>query len=120
MLTRCANPQRKDYIYYGGRGITVCDEWLSSYESFKNWAMANGYQDNLTLDRIDANGNYEPSNCRWISMKEQCNNKRSNISIALNGETHNLKQWSEITGINYYTIVKRYHAGKTPTEILKT
>jgi len=119
MVTRCTNPQRKDFKYYGGRGIKVCDEWLKSYESFKEWAMANGYSDELTLDRIDTNSDYSPDNCRWVSMKDQCNNKRSNILITLNGETHNLKQWSKITGINYYTLVKRFHRGLSPAEILK-
>ena len=66
------------YKYYGGRGITICNEWLNDFKCFYNWAMANGYNDNLTIDRIDVNGNYEPNNCRWVTMAEQSRNKRNN------------------------------------------
>ena len=119
MKGRCLNQNNYDYQYYGGKGVSVCDEWLRSYEKFKDWAMSNGYQEDLTLDRIDVNGNYEPSNCRWVSMKVQSNNKTVSVYITHHGETHTLKQWSEITGINYSTICKRYQKGKSPDEILK-
>ena len=83
MKYRCYNPSRKEYHNYGGRGIKVCDEWLHDSLSFFEWSYKNGYIEGagLTLDRIDVNGNYEPSNCRWVSRKTQCNNKRNKGSI---------------------------------------
>ena len=119
LVRRCSEPTCKDFKYYGARGIKVCYEWLNDFQAFYDWAMSNGYKEGLTIDRIDANGNYEPSNCRWATMKEQSNNKRNNVLITFKGETHTLKQWSEIIGVNYYTMHKRYKAGKSPAEILK-
>ena len=79
MKTRCGNPKVRYFKYYGGRGITVCDEWMHNFEAFHDWAMANGYQEDLSIDRIDVNGNYEPSNCRWATMKEQRANQRKAV-----------------------------------------
>ena len=105
---RCYNPKRPDFKYYGGRGITVCDEWKNEFQAFYDWAMSNGYQDNLTLDRIDSNGNYEPSNCRWATMKVQTNNKRCNIRVVVDGKEKSLKELSNETGIKYTTLYMRY------------
>lgn len=79
MIDRCTNPRNKSFNYYGGRGIKVCPEWLNKetgVQAFTDWAMANGYQDGLTLDRIDTNGDYSPDNCRWVTMAVQCTNRR--------------------------------------------
>ena len=77
MKQRCFNPNRKTYKHYGGRGITVCDEWRDDFMAFRDWAMANGYRDDLTIDRIDSNKGYSPDNCRWATMAEQNKNKRA-------------------------------------------
>ena len=109
MKRRCYEPNFKHFEYYGGRGIKVCDEWLGKdgFISFYEWAMANGYMDDLTIDRIDANGNYEPSNCRWITIQEQQKNKRSNHYLTYKGETHTMTEWCEITGMNINTLNSR-------------
>lgn len=116
MVDRCNNPHAHEYENYGGRGIKVCDEWRNDYEQFEAWAMANGYDESAkrgkcTLDRIDLNGNYEPSNCRFIAIKEQNRNRRSNVLITYNGETHCMSEWAEIAGLKYGTFLKRIYAG---------
>lgn len=113
MKSRCANPKTNRYKNYGGKGIKVCDEWLHDFKAFYDWSMSHGYADNLTLDRIDANGNYEPLNCRWVTIKEQENNRTNNHWITYNGETHTMMQWAEITGINFHTIKSRLKMGWT-------
>lgn len=107
MKERCYSENSQDYEYYGGRGIKICDEWLLDFENFYQWAINSGYTEGLTIDRIDVNGNYEPSNCRWTTMKKQNNNKRSNIIIEFDGKAHTLKEWSEILGIKYNTLYTR-------------
>ena len=111
MKTRCYNQNYDKYQYYGGKGIAVCDEWLSSYDAFEKWAIENGYNDTLTLDRINVNGNYCPENCRWITRKGQANNRTSNRLITYNGETKTIQQWADITGISHKTISQRIASG---------
>ena len=119
MKGRCNNCKNKTYSYYGGRGIKVCQDWDESYALFRDWALANGYQENLTIDRIDVNGNYCPENCRWVSMKVQMNNTRANRRITLNGETKTMAEWSESTGLSYETIRNRTIKGKPADEVLQ-
>lgn len=107
MKTRCYNENSKSYKNYGGRGITVCDEWKTDFMSFYNWSMENGYQETLTIDRIDNDGNYEPTNCRWATRKVQMNNYSRNHLISKDGETHTIEEWSAITGIPASRIVTR-------------
>lgn len=118
MKERCYNENTVHYNSYGGRGIVICDEWTDNFVSFYNWAIQNGYSDNLTIDRIDNNGNYEPSNCRWTTQKEQMNNTRSNHLITFNGKTQTIAQWSEELGINYQTIQGRIRRGLPVPQIL--
>lgn len=106
MKNRCNNKNYRRYNDYGGRGITVCNEWLK-FDGFLDWALSNGYSDELTIDRIDNNGNYCPSNCRFVSPKKNSNNKRTNLYFIKDGETHTLKEWSEILGIDYILLYCR-------------
>lgn len=95
MKNRCKNPKQIAYKDYGGRGISICEEWDKDFELFYNWSMANGYGKGLTLDRIDFNGNYEPSNCRWVTVKENANNTRRTKFVTAFGETKSLSSWME-------------------------
>ena len=98
MINRTKNKNNNSYKNYGSRGIKVCDEWKNSFEEFMKWSLNNGYSDNLTIDRIDVNGNYCPKNCRWVTIKQQARNKRTNVFIAYRGETHCISEWEEILG----------------------
>ena len=102
---RCLNPNVKEYKNYGGRGITICDEWLRDFQVFYDWSMSHGYEDNLSIDRIDVNGNYEPDNCRWITNLKQQNNRRDNIFLDCNGEKLTVAELSRKYDIPYPTMI---------------
>lgn len=121
MRQRCLNKNNHAYGNYGGRGITICSEW-DDFSKFKDWAYRNGYDDHAgrgecTLDRIDVNKGYYPGNCRWATAKEQSLNRRDTILVEYNGEQHSLKEWSQIIGIRYDTMWRRYKKGKSIQEV---
>lgn len=111
MMQRCNNKNLKAYQYYGKRGIKVCDGW-HNFWNFVKWSDSiGGRPKGYTLDRIDVNGNYEPSNCRWVTMKVQCSNKTDNIYLTFNGKTQILAEWSRELGINFRTLNNRINRG---------
>lgn len=107
MKRRCYDKHNNRYENYGSRGIVVCDEWKDDFETFYDWAMNNGYRDELTINRIDNNGNYEPMNCEWVDYKTQNRNTRQNRYIKYKGETHCLKEWCEILNLKYSKVLQR-------------
>lgn len=111
MRNRCYNEKVDRYENYGGRGIKVCDEWKDNFEPFMKWALANGYKDGLSIERIDVNGDYEPSNCKWIPVKQQARNKTTNVMIDYYGKRICIKELSEITGLNDKMLYARYSRG---------
>ena len=116
---RCNNPNNKAYRFYGGRGINVCKEWLEDFMAFYRWAISNGYEDNLTLDRKDNNGHYDPSNCRWATRRMQSNNTRTTTFIEINGVTKSISEWSEISGISRNGLRNRIRMGLKGEELLQ-
>ena len=110
MKQRCTNPHHCKYKNYGGRGVSIADDW-NSFSAFYEWAIQNGYDENLTLDRICSDGDYEPHNCRWVNQREQQNNRTNNRRIEIDGESHTLSEWSEISGIHLSTIWGRLKKG---------
>lgn len=117
MKRRCDSPREKCYPSYGGRGIRICEEW-AEYPAFHEWAISHGYQQGLTIDRINNDGNYEPENCRWVSMGEQVNNRRNNKFLTYQGETKTFGQWQAATGIDRRTIQSRIERGLTAAQAL--
>lgn len=122
MKRRCYNPEEKFYKDYGGRGIKICDEWMDKKEghsNFQKWAVENGWEEGRSIDRIDVNGNYEPSNCRWATPEEQANNRRNNNYITINGVTKTTSEWARQIGISQNAFTGRINSGWTGEELLK-
>lgn len=120
LIDRCTNPNNPRYESYGGRGIEVCKEWEDSFEIFFDWSIVNGYQENLSIDRIDNNSGYRPMNCRWATDITQQNNKRNNRYLSYNGEIHTVAEWSRILNINYKTLINRVCSGWSDEKCLST
>lgn len=107
MKGRCYNPNDRSYKDYGARGIAICDEWLDSYEAFESWSLSHGYEQGLAIDRIDNNGPYSPDNCRFVTLSENNQNRRSTHYYTIDGVTKNLQQWCDYYGIKRGTVVER-------------
>lgn len=119
MRARCNNPKDAAFKHYGSKGIKVCDDWNNDYCNFEKWALENNYLDNLTIERIDVNGNYEPSNCKWIVLEEQAKNRTNNRKITMFGETKILQEWlkdNRIKNTNRFMVLYRLDNGWTPEE----
>ena len=116
MKARCLNKNDLRYKFYGGKGVKVCDEWLHDFQAFYDWAMVNGYSDGLTIDRIDVNGNYEPSNCRWVNSTTQANNKTNNVFIEYKGEKKTIAEWAKELGLTYTALYQRIMVHKWDIE----
>ena len=111
MYERCYCENHQQFKDYGGRGIIICDEWKNDFNSFYEWALNNGYQEDLTIDRVNNDGNYEPENCKWSTRKEQCNNQRTNRLLTYNDKTQTVSQWAEEVGLNKHTLQTRISRG---------
>ena len=107
MRNRCYNKNDNRYYCYGAKGITICDEWLNSFETFMEWSMNNGYTDGLSIDRIDCSKMYCPDNCRWVDINVQANNKSTNRVYEYNDEKHTIAEWARIYNMNYKKLWKR-------------
>lgn len=110
MLSRCNNASNTNYKDYGGRGIEVCPDWFA-FKSFKDWSLSHGYQEDLTIDRVNVDGNYEPSNCRWVDIETQANNKRNTVRVTYNGVTKSITEWSKQYNMPRATLYERLKNG---------
>ena len=118
MKQRCCNSENENYPRYGGRGITICNEWLN-FDNFAKWALNNGYADNLSIDRINNDGDYKHNNCRWTDNKEQCINRITNIKVKYKNKEITLIELSEITNIPHKTLLERYHRGDREDRLIR-
>lgn len=120
MRERCSSTSCKGFVYYGARGVTVCDDWNNSFQAFYDWATSSGYAEGMSIDRIDVDGNYEPSNCRWVSTNIQANNKKNNVRVEYNGESRTVSEWASILGIEYRTLWMRLRRGWSVEKAFQT
>lgn len=120
IMQRCYNKRHTNYKNYGGRGVMMCEEWLNDRTKFFDWALSHGYSDDLTIDRINPCGNYEPGNCRWISNIEQQNNRRNNKILIYNGESHTQAEWARKVGITPNSLALRLYSGWSLERALTT
>lgn len=118
MKSRCYNKNSINYKYYGGKGVIICEDWLSSFENFYEWAISNGYNKELTIDRIYPNEGYNPRNCKWSTKKEQSYNRSMSVKLTYNGKTMYLTEWAEELNIDKKTLSWRYRNGWSDEEIL--
>lgn len=118
MHSRYYRTKDPSYKYYGGRGIKVCSEW-DSFDKFEKWAYENGYDDTLTIDRINNDKGYSPDNCRWVTPKQQANNRKSSVYIEHNGEKHTYAEWADIAGVNYKVFMTRVYRGYSLEDCMK-
>ena len=114
MRARCNVEKSINWHLYGGRGIKVCEEWQKDFSLFRDWALANGYEEGLQLDRVNNDGNYEPENCKWSTRSEQGNNRRTCKYITIGGITKTVSEWCEETGVNRCTAYNRINRGWLP------
>lgn len=120
MKERCLSPGSHAYALYGGRGITVCDEWRNSFDAFRDWALTHGYSEDLSIDRIDVDGDYCPENCRWADAITQSNNTRCNHMLTYSGRTMSVSRWAVEIGISRGTLVSRLSAGWSVQQAIET
>lgn len=119
MKQRCYYKKHRHFADYGGRGIAVCAEWVDNFENFREWSLNNGYNETVTIDRVDTDGDYSPSNCRWTTYTVQNNNTRKNVYLTYKDETHTLAEWCMITGIPRSTLSNRLKRGWTIEQALE-
>ena len=120
MKQRCLNPNDKSYKYYGGKGVTIYQNWIDNFLEFNTWAIENGYSKGLSIDRINNDGDYEPKNCRWVTHLEQVNNQKSNIHVEYDGETMTLSQAARNSGISYWTLYSRVRNNCSQKKLFNT
>lgn len=119
MKKRCYRNENENFKHYGGRGIEVCEEWKKDFIAFRSWALSHGYADNLSIDRIDVNGNYEPSNCRWADIKTQANNRRNNHIITYLNNDYTVSEFAELLKVSYWTVSNQLKLGCSIEKIVQ-